>query len=68
MIYLVRSQHRCFFFLNTTKDIATRKYAKQHAKLAASTIQTNMTRPNKGAMIEVIPSNESATTGVLYLG
>lgn len=48
-------------FLSTRKDKATRPYATQQAKLAASTIQTNITRPKKGAITEIVPKNKIAT-------
>ena len=38
---------------------------QQQAKLAASTIQTNITLPKKGAIIDVKPNNSNATNGVL---
>lgn len=49
-----------FLFLKTTNEKETKQYAKQQAKLAASTIQTNITRPKNGAMIEITPKNNIA--------
>ena len=54
-----------FFFRKTTNERETIQYARQQAKLAASTIQTNITLPKNGAMIEVKPNNNKATIGVL---
>lgn len=54
-----------FFFRKTTNERETIQYARQQAKLAASTIQTNITLPKNGAMIDVKPNNNNATIGVL---
>ena len=57
-----------FNFRRRRKDIATIQYARQHAKFAESTIQTNITRPKNGAIMERTPRNKIDTQGVLYLG
>ena len=54
-----------FFYRKTTNDRETIQYARQQAKLAASTIQTNITLPKNGAMMDVNPNNNNATIGVL---
>ena len=54
-----------FFFRKTTNQRETIQYARQQAKLAASTIQTSITLPKKGAIIDVKPNNNNAKIGVL---
>ena len=54
-----------FVFRKTTNDRETIHYARQQAKLAASTIQTSITLPKNGAMIDVKPNNNNAIIGVL---
>ena len=54
-----------FVFRKTTNERDTIQYARQQAKLAASTIQTNITLPKNGAMIDVKPNYNNATIGVL---
>ena len=54
-----------FFFRRTTNDRETIQYARQQEKLAASTIQTSITLPKNGAMIDVKPNNNNAIIGVL---
>ena len=47
------------------KDKETIQYARQHPKLPASTIHTNILRPNNGAKIDNPPIKYNALTGVL---
>ena len=54
-----------FFFRKTTNDRETIQYARQQAKLAASTIQTSITLPKNGVMMDVKPNNNNAKIGVL---
>ena len=53
------------FFLKMMKDKETIQYARQHPKLPASTIHTNILRPNNGANMDNPPIKYNAFTGVL---
>ena len=50
-----------FVLRRRKNEAATMQYARQQAKLAASTIHISMTLPNNGANIDRMPKNKMAT-------